>query len=431
MAFNENEKQIILDGATKGQSKTEILSRVQNYRLGIKKPTPPENSTVKDLAIGTTKGVGQALQPLLDPRGGLVARNAIMGDPALNAQAEKAFEFNKNATGLTDENITSTNTTQEVGSFIPAALPIAGMGAKIAAKAVAPVAKTALKTVKDATPTAKGTAEALQARATRLSPSVRNKFTDMMGETPEQFQVKYGATGTPDKVVTKLYEQFSGAREAKKAVLASARPERFQVPAVKDALDALKTKVANTSTQGAPNPISSDVENFVKIYDSQGLTVSQENLVKELYERHVKLDFLKENVPDNVSKANFIDNQLRSAVEKHAEQLGIEGVKEQNKIIQATRMLMDEIGAASNGRAANNILGLTDTILASQIPATPEAIALFLGKKTLSSESALGAGARLLSPKPKPTTVINNKTPHNPVRDLGNPSKPKAKDKKK
>ncbi len=381
--------------------------------------TDPTASTrgVLKAGAGVVEALGAPLAPVVQPVMNKVVDTLASTKPVQN-YANMIPEG-----GLT-ENLMQSQA--DAGSI--AGLMLGSKGATTATEGgMNAIKNTASKVKLPEIPATDGLAASLQSRATRLTPSVRNEFKAMTGKTPEEFQIEYGATGTPDQVVSKLYEQFTTSRQAVDAALQTAKPVRYQVPAFKDALDALRLKVEKTSTEGAPNPISEEVANLSKIYDSTGLTVAQENSIKRLYEMNVKLDYLKENVPDNVTLAKNIDSQLRNTVEKHADQLGIKGVKEQNKITQATRYLMDEIGKASNGRAANNILGLTDTILAAQIPATPEALALFLGKKALSSETVLGGAAKVLSPKPKPTKVIKSTKPNYPVKDLGtsNPTKPR------
>lgn len=419
MPISEQERQIIIAGRLANKSRADVEQALLNYKLGIKKPTPPPPTAPVDAAHSIAEGIRGAtsavMSPIMKP---INSASSAINKAFLGEQADQQGQALLQA-GAQAYHDNVPQPVQDAVTIGAAALPIGGAISKALPEgAIASGIKNAGEAI-PSMPAKAGIAEGLQARATRISKGARIDFTELTGMTPEAFQVKYGATGTPDQVVSKLYEQFTNAREAKKANFKAAKPVKTQDPIFDDAISALEEKIAATSTKNAPSPIAQEVAQLRAAQQQGGLTLYQQEVAKELYERYVKIAYHQENLPDKVALATTIDKRLRTAVERNAEKVGVKGVKEQNKIIQATRMLMDEIGKASNGRAANNILGLTDTILASQIPATPEALALFLAKKTLSSETALGAGAKMLAPTPAPSKVIQSTAPFNPVAELG------------
>ncbi len=301
----------------------------QQYKIGHKEQ--PQGSTVgsllgiaKDLTVGAAKGLGAGIQPLLDPRGGLVGRTAMMQDQALNAQAEKAYEFNKQATGLTDQNITPANTTQTVGSFIPAALPLAGMGAKAAVKAAAPVAKEVMGATKSALPSGQGAAESIMNRIGRINPTKRNEFKSMTGQDVGEYLVSRGHVGNTEETIASLAKDFQSSIKAVDDTLANAPDVRFTNPAVGAALKELEQKAAATSTVGAKSPFAGRVAELKKLNQGAGLNLKETNEVKRMYERNVKLDYMKENLTDKVQLANNIDSAIRNHLFAKAKELGIE-----------------------------------------------------------------------------------------------------------
>jgi len=305
-----------------------------------------------------------------------------------------------------------------VGSVAVPAIKTASPLLKTGLNATGTVAKDAMASTKAALPTSQGAAESIMNRIGRITPTKRNEFKAMTGQDVGEYLVSRGHVGNTEQTIASLAKDFQSSIKAVDDTLANAPDVRFTNPAVGAALKELEQKAAATSAVGAKSPIAERVAELKKMNQGAGLNLSETNEVKRLYERNVKLDYMKENLTDKVQRANNIDSAIRSHLFAKAKELGIEGLDEQNKVTQATKMLMDEIEKASNGRAANNAISITDWIVLGEVAADPAAISLYLGKKAATSEKLMGATAKVLAPKVKNQKLIKQKDPKPSFKDL-------------
>ena len=231
-------------------------------------------------------------------------------------------------------------------------------------------------------------------RVARISKGKQAKFEKVAGESVGEYLTKRGIFGNIEDISSQLYMKFSKSKQSADDAL-SQLTGTYEPPVIKTALKELVARETRVSAEGAPSPNLSRVVELTGKVNTKGLTMSEINEVKRLYERSVKLDFLKQNLPEGVAKANNIDNAIRNWQFKQAETLGLKNLPEINKETRLAKQLLDDIGAEYAGAAGNNAITLTDWILLSG--GDPIAIAGFLTKKTFSSKKVQAAIAKVLN----------------------------------
>ncbi len=364
--------------------------QVQTYRFkyGISADselTPkPTNSTGTDLAIGAGKGFARGISSAGAQHAGPVGADMLSKAPELKRVLDKV-----------DEQLTTDNGAQEVGAFVgELAIPVGPVASPIAKASRIPallkaatsdLGEAAGKVAENLRPSAFQSSSIVQ-RINRITPTKQNEFKKMTGQSVGEYLVDRNIIGTSDKTVTELATRMEKSMGEVDAAL-SARPELFKPPVMLSALRELEAKAAATSVTGAASPITARVAELTKKLKGEGLTLSEINEAKRLYERNVKIDYVKQQNPEKIQLANNIDSGLREYVVEKATSLGIANVSELNKETQAAKFLIDEIGRASAGRAANNAISLTDWLLLAEGASDPVALAAFLGKKGISSET--------------------------------------------
>lgn len=266
------------------------------------------------------------------------------------------------------------------------------------AKSAVSVGDKALIGVTDATGKAISsvapTSESIMQRVARIPKGEQIKFENLTGESVGSYLDKRGIYGTPDKIVEQLYNRFQSSKTEADNVMDSIQGTYRSTP-VRTALSELEGKVHRTSSPGAPDPELARVTELANKERTTGLTMREINDVKRIYERRVRLDYVKSNVPEDVTRATNVDTALRNWQFKEAEK-HVKNLQEINKETQATKKLMDALGKENAGVAGNNALGLTDAILVAG--GSPESIASLLVKKGFSNKSVQSWVAKNLSP---------------------------------
>ncbi len=246
------------------------------------------------------------------------------------------------------------------------------------------------------------TSEGIMQRVARIPKGEQVKFEKLTGKSVGQFLDETGNYGTPDKIVERLYADFTKSKQTADDALAQIQGNYKSEP-VTTALKELDGKVERTSSPGAPDADFARVKELVAKEKAEGLTMTEINEVKRIYERRVRLDYLKGNVAEDVTRANNVDNALRTWQFAEAEKAGLTNLPEINKFTQANRQLMDALGKEISGSAGNNALGLTDAILLAG--GSPESIASLVVKKTFSDPGFQSFAAKKLSKNKVKTSV--------------------------
>jgi len=240
--------------------------------------------------------------------------------------------------------------------------------------------------------------EQIMQRVARISKSKQAAFKEAAGVDVGEYLVKKCIFGNIDEISTQLYKNFKQSKDSVDTTLDSLKGT-FKTTPVGNALKQLLEREQRVSSPGA---ISKDLERvraLNKKHDGSGLTMSEINEVKRLYERNVKLDYLKENIPDKVEKANTLDSAIRLWQQNKASELGFKNIRELNRETRLAKQLLDDLGAEYSGALGNNSITLTDWIVLSG--GDPSSITGFLAKKTLSSKGIQSKIAKTLSPKPE------------------------------
>ena len=442
MAFNEKEQEIIRWGTQNGKSRQEIMDAVTRLRTGVG-PRQQEVTSVVETNPSYVEQVKEAAQGGIDKaKEGIdltregntvdVARGVVKtGAGAVETiSSPLAPLFKPIAEGfqkLTDF-FGSTKFMQEAAEGLPegGALEksldfasdlgeVAGFatGAKTVPKIAANTAKAATSGLSKGTEflgnvTAKGTdgikqatnsaldPSAIMQRVARVSKGKQAAFEELTGSSVGKYLVDRGIFGDVDEITQQLYKRFETSKGNVDKALDKLPGEYRSVP-VGNALKQLAERERRISSPGAVSKDLERVNELLKKHAGVGLNMSEINEVKRLFERNVRLDYLKENVPDKVSQANNLDSAIRKFQFDKAQSLGFKNLGDLNKETQAAKQLLDDLGAEYAGSAGNNAVTLTDWILLSG--GDPTAAAAFLVKKGVSSKGVQSALAKRLSPE--------------------------------
>lgn len=460
MAFNEKELQIIQWGIQNGKSKAETQQAITNFRLtgspSGNKPQPlaePSFATqVKEEAVQRADRVGAILNR---PESSVLEKGTQVfgqGVGLAASTAEGAVEqipgvksiFETIGSGI--KKLSETAPIKAIGDFIGGTKgvqeavqlydtdpnfkdtvdAVANIGriaadiegaagvtrgvtttARAGAEAVGTIAKQSERFLNGITET--GTAGITRAtenafnpsnimqRVARIPKGRQAEFQKVAKESIGEYLVNRGIFGDIDEITSKLFERFSRSKAEADKGFASLKGN-FKNTAVGNALKQLVERERGISSPGA---VSRDLERIVelqKLHNGRGLTMSEINEVKRFFERNVKLDFLRANLPDKVAGANTLDSAIREFQFNKASELGFKNIQEINRETRLAKQLLDDLGKEYAGSAGNNAISLTDWIVLSG--GTPASAAGFITKKALSSRGLQSRVAERLAPEP-------------------------------
>ena len=233
-------------------------------------------------------------------------------------------------------------------------------------------------------------------RVARISKGKQANFEGLAKESIGEYLVNRGIFGNIDSISTQLFSRFNTSRISVDKAFASLEGTH-KVASVGNMLKQLLAKQEAISTTGAVSRNLEKVKALSKKNTGEGLTMTEINEVKRLFERDVRLDFVKENLPDKVAAANTLDDAVRQWQRTKASELGVKNLVEMNRETQLAKQLLDDLGKEYAGAAGNNAVTLTDWIVISG--GTPANLGGFLAKKALSSKGIMAKVAERLSPK--------------------------------
>lgn len=249
--------------------------------------------------------------------------------------------------------------------------------------------------------------EDIMNRVARLTPTDARKFEAAAGKSHGQYLKETGNFGTPDEIVKKEAEKFVQSINEADNALASL-PGEYKSPSIDIAAAELVDKAKRVSAPGIDSPILARSIELQNKANTTGLTMSEVNELKRMYERNVKLGYNKLMNADAVERATNIDNALRNWQFKQAKELGFTNLDELNKQTQLSKFMVDKLGNQILGKSGNNAVGLTDWIMVSG--GDPTAIGGLLVKKFFSSEKVQSKIAQMLTkeaPQAVKTATIN------------------------
>lgn len=231
-------------------------------------------------------------------------------------------------------------------------------------------------------------------KVARLTPNQARQFEKLAGESHGSYLTRTGNFGTPQQIVENEANKFTQSLKSVDETLASL-PGEYKSGVIDDALKGLKEKAIATSSDNVPSPILSRVNELINKNSKNGLTMSEINDVKRLYEREVKLGYNKLINADKVQTATNIDDALRKWQVSKAEELGFSNLKDLNKQTQISKALINSLGDQIIGKTGLNNISLTDWIMLSG--GDPTAVGGFITKKFFSSKAVQAKIAKMLS----------------------------------
>lgn len=305
---------------------------------------------------------------------------ALMGGQAMS-ENQSAFDVAKNT--LIGAGIGGT-----LGVAVPALEKLAGA----VNKTVPEVASQGGKILESLKP---NPADIMQ-RVLRVTKGQQTKFEKTYGTSIGQYAVDRNLIGTQEQVVNDLANRFTTSIKAADDALATL-PGKYQPEPVKTALKELYEKKLATSAPGANDPELNIVKELMNKFDNVGLDMSEINQAKRLFERNVKLDFVKTNNPEGVKLSNNIDQAIRGWQFNQAERLGLKNLPEINKETRMAKELLNSLERESSGKAGNNAISLTDWIVLADGGASN--VAAFLAKRGFGSDTIQAFVAKYFAPK--------------------------------
>lgn len=343
---------------------------------GISAVTP---DAVGSLAI---KGVQKAMdtQPAQDLMGKYQQFKSLHPEAAANLEASGLIAGGLMAPGAA--NFAAKGAINAVGGT-----------AKLTSQALGGITDVGMKGIKAATAQAAEPAHIMQ-RVARISKPKQAAFQERAGESVGQYLVKRGIFGDIDEITSQLFTRFEKSKGEADKAYASLKGE-YKNTAVGSALKELAAREQRVSSPGAISKDSERVRALLKKNNGAGLNMSEINEVKRLYERNVRLDYVKENAPDKVARANNVDSAVREWQRNTASQLGFKNVQQINKETMLAKQLLDDLGVEYAGSAGNNAVSITDWIMLSG--GDPTAVGGFLAKKALSSKGVMSKIAKMLT----------------------------------
>lgn len=233
-------------------------------------------------------------------------------------------------------------------------------------------------------------------RVARINPTDQVKFKQISGNDVGEFLVKNNVYGTKEEIVQKLYKESNRTKTLVDEELAKMGGE-YKVAPVGTMLDTLAEREMRISSAGAPSRDLDRVLSLQQKNATTGLSMSEINEAKRIFERSARLDYIKQNLPEAVEKANTLDDAVRKWQFSQAEKLGLKNLKELNKNTQANRFLADKLWRKMSGQQANNALSLTDAVLLSG--GDVSSLVMATARKAFSSDTVRSGISKKIAPK--------------------------------
>lgn len=230
------------------------------------------------------------------------------------------------------------------------------------------------------------------------------------GESMEEYLVRTGNINDPEKTMMKEFEKATQSR-------ISGEQAMKEVPGIynNEYVEAgIKGLLAKEKKIGIPGGDSKEIFDLAQKYQKDGgLSFWEANRVKQLYEKNVKLDFLKERAADSIQKANRIDQGIRQWQRNTAKKGGFTNLSDIMKQTQNARMVANELYKKSLKGDANKGFNLFDAVLLAG--GNPAGLSLAIGRRLFSSDTVRTGMARAFAGK-KSKDLITPK--RGPVRDF-------------
>lgn len=256
----------------------------------------------------------------------------------------------------------------------------------------------------------------LMNKVARINPSDAAQFKNMSGgKDIGTFLDERGLHGSTEDVIGKTYSRYLKSKESVDTTFEKI-PGNFKNQSVTTALTDLVERERGISPEGSPSTDLARSEELLAKSKTQGLDMKEINEAKRLYERNVKTDYVRENKPTSVARANNVDSHIREFQANLAAERGFKNLPELNKETQLSRYITDKLGKKFDGQLGNNGISLSDWLVAAQIPAHPAALLELISKKIFDSTNFYGKAASALSKGTKVRVPTADYEANNPLQ---------------
>lgn len=229
------------------------------------------------------------------------------------------------------------------------------------------------------------------------------------GMSMEEYLVKSGNINAPEKT---MINEFNKAKTSQKLSERAMKdvPGVYKNSYVDDALVDLAERERRI---GIPGKDSKEIISLLNKNKTEGLTFSEANRVKQLYEKHVRPSYFQEKNSMGVERANRIDDGIREWQRATAEKGGYTNLAEMMKQTQSATMVANELykkGLKTDAPAGFNLF---DAVLLAG--GNPTGLGLAFARRLFGSGPLKTTLARTLAPKPSITPKV---TKQGPIKDL-------------
>jgi hypothetical protein len=181
------------------------------------------------------------------------------------------------------------------------------------------------------------------------------------GKTPSEWLIERDIISPPEETIQSLAARADEAKtlldDSLNKIEGTYTDPKLEVP-----IQELQEQFSKTRPFGGD-----DVNNInayaKKLESGEGLTLAEANNLKRIYERNVKVNYLKDNNATGIDRANQVDSMLRNFIRNEAEVAGMPNVAQLSNEIQSSYTIANAIANRLAKAEANNPLSINDIIL--------------------------------------------------------------------
>lgn len=396
--------QPISQAPSQGQSKGGSISNAFNsgvsqmkegYQAAVNAKDPL--SLVENSVKMTAGAVNTALSPLAPVTAPIGKAVDYAADKISDISAVQKFAGSKagQVTSRVAEDVGNLDTLAGAVVGGAEAPRVGNLAANTISKGVDVASETAGKVASKVSDTLGGVVnpEKIMQRVARIPKGSQATFEKTAGESVGKYLAKRNIFGDPESISKQLYDRFTASKNTADEAIAKL-PGTYKSKPVETALNELLSRETRVSSPGALSPDFQRVRELTNKYKTSGLDMKEINETKRLYERNIRLDFVKQNLPEGVARSTNVDNALRQWQFGQAEKLGLKNLPTINKETRLAKTLLDAIGKETAGSAGNNAINLTDWVLLAG--GDPTALSGYFVKKALSSKTLQSSVAKKL-----------------------------------
>lgn len=231
----------------------------------------------------------------------------------------------------------------------------------------------------------------------RILPTDASGFSKKYGVQFGDYLVERGIIDTPEKTIQKLFDRFMKSKSVADEGFA-AIDGNFNSPVLRKVADELLENERNIAKAGAASKEKKLIEKYIKSLDGEGLTMTEINNLKRIYDRKIKTEFIKDKnkTSTEIQGKTNLSNNLREWQRDKAKEIGFNDLVEINRETQMAKDAFDALSEKYLRKQANNAVSLTDWVVATGTAVNPSFLAALIGKKGISSDTFQATLAKFL-----------------------------------